>query len=51
MSSWNSSPSTTIGTLPMMISQPIRASGSLRAERSPSERTQARMIRPISVRK
>ena len=50
MSSWNSSPRTTIGMLPTMISQPIRASGSP-FRRPASEPSQATMIRAMSWRK
>ena len=40
--SWKSSPSTTIGMVPMMISHPMRASGSLRGIRPKSAGTNGR---------
>ncbi len=49
--SWNSSPSTTIGMLPMMISQPIRASGSLRGTLPNSERNHCATMRTMSRQK
>ena len=49
--SWNSSPSTTIGTEPMITSQPIRASGLSRGTVPRSEPTQLRMISQMSRRK
>ncbi len=49
--SWNSSPSTTIGTEPMITSQPIRASGLSRGTRPVRDPTQLRMISQMSRRK
>ena len=49
--SWNSSPSTTMGTEPMITSQPIRASGLSRGTRPVSDPTQLRMISQMSRRK
>ena len=51
MESWNSSPSTTIGTDPMITSQPIRASGLPRGTFPVSEPAQLRMISQMSRRK
>ncbi|CAB4910322.1 unannotated protein [freshwater metagenome] len=45
------SPRTTIGIDPMMISQPIRASGSERSDLSRSDSTQVRMMFQMSCRK
>ncbi len=49
--SWKSSPSTAIGMVPMMTSQPIRASGSCRASASTMLRLHALRIAAISRRK
>ena len=49
--SWKSSPSTTIGMLPMMISQPIFASGSLRGMRPASAWNHRLMMRTMSRQK
>ena len=49
--SCSSRPSTTIGSEPMMISQPSRASGSRRQSGLYSEKNQACRIRPIFLPK
>ena len=51
IASWNSSPSTTMGTEPTMTSQPIRASGSPLATFPVSEPIHCVMIRQMSRRK
>jgi len=48
---WNARPRTTIGTLPRMTSQPIRASGSLRGTLPDSDWTQRETIRAMSRQK
>ena len=45
---WKSRPRMMIGMLPTMISQPMRASGSLRSFRLNRDRTQATTIRAMS---
>ena len=51
IASLNSSPSTAMGSVPMMISQPMRASGSWRLCACVSEAHQARKMRTMSCRK
>ncbi len=51
MTSWNRNPSTAIGIVPMMMSQPIRASGSLRGTLPPSDRNHALMTLTIVPQK
>ena len=51
MASWNSSPRITIGSEPMITSQPIRASGSLRGIFPTRASDQFLMISQMSLRK
>ena len=51
IASWNSRPSTTIGTEPMITSQPIRASGLSRGTRPAREPAQLRDDQPDVRRK
>jgi hypothetical protein len=51
MTLWKTKPSTPIGIVPMMMSQPIRASGSLRGTLPTSDCAHRPMMRPIVRRK
>ena len=51
MTSLSSTPSTTIGSEPMMMNQPIRASNVPRYSALNSERTHALPMRQMSLRK
>ncbi len=51
ISSWKRMPSTTIGIEPTMMSQPMRASGSLRGTRPKSDPNQCDTMRTMSRQK